>query len=134
MKSVTSVCVARVTLITQLRSSNTDLRTPRAWPNHCHHSQPATHLLSTLLTQCCHTPSTTTLRSSLLVGPSPSRLHTYTRSQHNDKSTNQQHTTHNTPARLPTMVKQFGNIYLIAAIAVIGGGLFGFDISSMSAM
>jgi hypothetical protein len=32
------------------------------------------------------------------------------------------------------MVKQSGNIYLIAAIAVIGGGLFGFDISSMSAM
>jgi len=31
-------------------------------------------------------------------------------------------------------MKQFGNIYLIAAIAVIGGGLFGFDISSMSAM
>jgi len=27
-----------------------------------------------------------------------------------------------------------GNIYLIAAIAIIGGGLFGFDISSMSAM
>jgi hypothetical protein len=35
---------------------------------------------------------------------------------------------------LPTMVKQFGNVYLIAAIAIIGGGLFGFDISSMSAM
>lgn len=32
------------------------------------------------------------------------------------------------------MVKKFGNIYLIAAIAVIGGGLFGFDISSMSAI
>lgn len=29
---------------------------------------------------------------------------------------------------------QFGNIYFIAAIAVIGGGLFGFDISSMSAI
>jgi len=28
----------------------------------------------------------------------------------------------------------FGNVYLIAAISVIGGGLFGFDISSMSAM
>jgi MFS family permease len=27
-----------------------------------------------------------------------------------------------------------GNIYLITAIAVIGGGLFGFDISSMSAI
>lgn len=27
-----------------------------------------------------------------------------------------------------------GNIYLIAAIAIIGGGLFGFDISSMSAI
>jgi hypothetical protein len=27
-----------------------------------------------------------------------------------------------------------GNIYLIAAVAIIGGGLFGFDISSMSAM
>src|SRR4051794_14835050 len=26
-----------------------------------------------------------------------------------------------------------GNIYLIAAVAIIGGGLFGFDISSMSA-
>lgn len=27
-----------------------------------------------------------------------------------------------------------GNIYFIAAVAVIGGGLFGFDISSMSAI
>lgn len=27
-----------------------------------------------------------------------------------------------------------GNIYLIAAISVVGGGLFGFDISSMSAI
>lgn len=27
-----------------------------------------------------------------------------------------------------------GNIYVITAIAVIGGGLFGFDIASMSAM
>lgn len=27
-----------------------------------------------------------------------------------------------------------GNLYAIAAIAVIGGGLFGFDISSMSAI
>ena len=26
-----------------------------------------------------------------------------------------------------------GNIYFIAAVAVVGGGLFGFDISSMSA-
>ena len=32
------------------------------------------------------------------------------------------------------MVKQIGNPYLIAAIAVIGGALFGFDISSMSAI
>ncbi|TKA44848.1 hypothetical protein B0A54_03138 [Friedmanniomyces endolithicus] len=32
------------------------------------------------------------------------------------------------------MVKQFGNIYLITGIAIIGGGLFGFDISSMSAI
>ena len=32
------------------------------------------------------------------------------------------------------MVKQIGNPYFIAAIAVIGGGLFGFDISSMSAI
>jgi hypothetical protein len=29
---------------------------------------------------------------------------------------------------------QIGNIYGITAIAVVGGGLFGFDISSMSAM
>lgn len=27
-----------------------------------------------------------------------------------------------------------GNIYLISAIAIIGGGLFGFDMSSMSAI
>lgn len=27
-----------------------------------------------------------------------------------------------------------GNIYVIAAVSVIGGGLFGFDISSMSAI
>lgn len=27
-----------------------------------------------------------------------------------------------------------GNIYVIAAVAVVGGGLFGFDISSMSAI
>jgi len=32
------------------------------------------------------------------------------------------------------MVKQYGNVYLIAAISIIGGGLFGFDISSMSAI
>ncbi len=31
-------------------------------------------------------------------------------------------------------MKEYGNIYLIAAVAVIGGGLFGFDISSMSAI
>jgi len=31
-------------------------------------------------------------------------------------------------------MRQFGNVYLIAGIAVIGGGLFGFDISSMSAI
>lgn len=31
-------------------------------------------------------------------------------------------------------MKQFGNIYLIAGISIIGGGLFGFDISSLSAM
>lgn len=31
------------------------------------------------------------------------------------------------------MVRQVGNIYVIAAVSVIGGGLFGFDISSMSA-
>lgn len=29
---------------------------------------------------------------------------------------------------------RIGNIYLITAISVIGGGLFGFDISSMSAV
>ena len=29
---------------------------------------------------------------------------------------------------------QTGNLYVITAIAVIGGGLFGFDISSMSAI
>ncbi|KAI7400527.1 general substrate transporter [Hortaea werneckii] len=31
-------------------------------------------------------------------------------------------------------MKKFGNVYFIAAIAIIGGGLFGFDISSMSAI
>ena len=30
-------------------------------------------------------------------------------------------------------MRPFGNIYLITAISVIGGGLFGFDISSISA-
>jgi hypothetical protein len=29
---------------------------------------------------------------------------------------------------------QVGNIYVIAAVAVVGGALFGFDISSMSAI
>jgi len=29
---------------------------------------------------------------------------------------------------------QTGNVYTIAAISIIGGGLFGFDISSMSAI
>ncbi|KAJ2959418.1 hypothetical protein NQ176_g11119 [Zarea fungicola] len=29
---------------------------------------------------------------------------------------------------------QIGNIYAIAAVAIVGGGLFGFDISSMSAI
>ena len=29
---------------------------------------------------------------------------------------------------------QIGNVYFIAGIAIIGGGLFGFDISSMSAI
>lgn len=32
------------------------------------------------------------------------------------------------------VLPQVGNIYFITAIAVIGGGLFGFDISSMSAI
>jgi len=31
-------------------------------------------------------------------------------------------------------MKKFGNVYFIAAISIIGGGLFGFDISSMSAI
>ena len=31
-------------------------------------------------------------------------------------------------------MKKVGNVYFIAAISIIGGGLFGFDISSMSAM
>lgn len=39
----------------------------------------------------------------------------------------------------PRIIKQgamytIGNIYAITAIAVVGGGLFGFDISSQSAM
>lgn len=29
---------------------------------------------------------------------------------------------------------QVGNVYAIAAVSIIGGGLFGFDISSMSAI
>lgn len=37
------------------------------------------------------------------------------------------------PHAWPSM-RQFGNVYLIAGISIIGGGLFGFDISSMSAM
>lgn len=32
------------------------------------------------------------------------------------------------------MVKQIGNVYFITAISIIGGGLFGFDVSSMSAI
>lgn len=32
------------------------------------------------------------------------------------------------------MVKKYSNPLYIAGIAVIGGGLFGFDIASMSAM
>lgn len=32
------------------------------------------------------------------------------------------------------MFKKIGNVYFIAAISIIGGGLFGFDISSMSAI
>nr|POF06878.1 high-affinity glucose transporter [Quercus suber] len=34
----------------------------------------------------------------------------------------------------PLITMAIGNIYFIAAVAVIGGGLFGFDISSMSAI
>lgn len=30
-------------------------------------------------------------------------------------------------------MKKIGNIYVIASVAVVGGGLFGFDISSLSA-
>jgi hypothetical protein len=33
-----------------------------------------------------------------------------------------------------TVMYTVGNVYIIAAVAVIGGGLFGFDISSMSAI
>lgn len=46
------------------------------------------------------------------------------------------HTTVNltTPSPFVANMKKFGNVYLIAAISIIGGGLFGFDISSMSAM
>lgn len=32
------------------------------------------------------------------------------------------------------MLPKIGNLYFIAALSVIGGGLFGFDISSMSAI
>jgi hypothetical protein len=35
---------------------------------------------------------------------------------------------------LAAIMYKIGNIYFITAIAVIGGGLFGFDISSMSAI
>jgi hypothetical protein len=31
-------------------------------------------------------------------------------------------------------MKTIGNVYVISSIAIIGGGLFGFDISSMSAI
>jgi len=31
-------------------------------------------------------------------------------------------------------MRQIGNLYMITAIAVTGGGLFGFDIASMSAI
>jgi MFS family permease len=34
----------------------------------------------------------------------------------------------------PASTMAIGNIYLIAAVSIIGGGLFGFDISSMSAI
>jgi hypothetical protein len=36
------------------------------------------------------------------------------------------------PVRQPPSNMAIGNLYVISAIAVIGGGLFGFDISSMS--
>jgi hypothetical protein len=36
--------------------------------------------------------------------------------------------------RCETVMYTVGNFYVIAAAAVIGGGLFGFDISSMSAI
>lgn len=35
---------------------------------------------------------------------------------------------------VPAAMYTIGNVYIIAAVAVIGGGLFGFDISSMSAI
>ena len=35
---------------------------------------------------------------------------------------------------LPFITMMITNIYVITAIAVIGGSLFGFDLSSMSAM
>lgn len=37
-------------------------------------------------------------------------------------------------AHTSSTMKQIGNVYLIAAISIVGGGLFGFDISSMSAI
>jgi MFS family permease len=40
----------------------------------------------------------------------------------------------NNPHTQTFKMYQIGNIYFITAIAVIGGGLFGFDISSMSAI
>jgi hypothetical protein len=46
---------------------------------------------------------------------------------------------HLVTSRVREIIKQvakmtIGNIYAITAIAVVGGGLFGFDISSQSAM
>jgi hypothetical protein len=42
--------------------------------------------------------------------------------------------THLHQVETKTSMYTTGNIYLITAIAVTGGGLFGFDISSMSAI
>jgi hypothetical protein len=36
-------------------------------------------------------------------------------------------------SRVRLIMKQVGNIYVIATVAVVGGGLVGFDIASMSA-